>query len=45
MGMMRGEFESMSLLYSITPDFVPKPHAWGTYERLPQFHFFLCDFQ
>ncbi len=44
-GMMRGEFESMSLLYSITPDFVPKPHAWGTYQGLPQFHFFLCDFQ
>ncbi|KAL8641087.1 MAG: hypothetical protein Q9226_008675, partial [Calogaya cf. arnoldii] len=44
-GMMRGEFESMSLLYSITPDFVPRPHAWGTYHGLPQFHFFLCDFQ
>ncbi|CZT06936.1 hypothetical protein WAI453_012824 [Rhynchosporium graminicola] len=44
MGMMRGEFESMSLLYSLTPDFVPKPHAWGTYKTLSQFHFFLCDF-
>ncbi|KAF2649449.1 hypothetical protein K491DRAFT_721643 [Lophiostoma macrostomum CBS 122681] len=43
-GMMRGEFESMSLLHSITPEFVPKPHAWGTYHGLPQFHFFLCDF-
>lgn len=43
--MMRGEFESMSLLHSIVPDFVPKPHAWGSYHALPQFHFFLCDFQ
>ncbi|KAH4029375.1 hypothetical protein HBI55_120970 [Parastagonospora nodorum] len=43
-GMMRGEFESMSLLHSITPDFVPRPLDWGTYEALPQFHFFLCDF-
>jgi protein-ribulosamine 3-kinase len=45
LSMMRGEFESMSLLYEITPDFVPKPHAWGTYKGLPDFHFFLCDFQ
>ncbi|RKK89758.1 hypothetical protein BFJ68_g16633 [Fusarium oxysporum] len=43
-GMMSGEFESMSLLYLITPDFVPKPHAWGTYQSLPNLHFFLCDF-
>ncbi|KAL2268696.1 hypothetical protein VTJ83DRAFT_3542 [Remersonia thermophila] len=42
--MMRGEFASMSTLYSITPDFVPKPYAWGTYQSNSRFHFFLCDF-
>lgn len=45
MSMMRGEYESMSLLYSLTPNFLPKPHAWGSYQGLTQFHFFLCDFQ
>ena len=44
-GMIRGEFEGVSLLYFMTPDFAPRPHAWGTYQGLPQFHFFLCDFQ
>ncbi|CAO1598012.1 hypothetical protein XANCAGTX0491_001789 [Xanthoria calcicola] len=31
-GMMRVEFEGMSWLYFMTPDFVPRPHAWGTYQ-------------
>ena len=42
--MMNGEFESMSALYAISPDFVPKPHAWGSYKSIPDTHFFLCDF-
>ncbi|KAK7996733.1 hypothetical protein PG989_004773 [Apiospora arundinis] len=44
-GIMSGEFESMSLLFRIIPDLVPKPVTWGTYRDMPQFHFFLCDFQ
>ena len=43
--MMHGEFESMSALYSIVPDFVPKPHAWGSYRDIEDMHFFLCEFQ
>jgi protein-ribulosamine 3-kinase len=43
--MMHGEFESMSALYAIAPDFVPKPYAWGTYKDIEGMHFFLCDFQ
>ncbi|PGH12526.1 hypothetical protein AJ80_06687 [Polytolypa hystricis UAMH7299] len=42
--MLHGEFESMSALYATVPDFVPKPHAWGTYKKFDYMHFFLCDF-
>ena len=42
---MRGEFESMSAIHTLLPDFVPKPIAWGTYESIPDTHFFLCDFR
>lgn len=43
--MLHGEFESMSALYNVVPDFVPKPYAWGTYKNIADMHFFLCDFQ
>ncbi|KAI4224788.1 MAG: hypothetical protein L6R40_008416 [Gallowayella cf. fulva] len=43
--MMEGEFNSMSELYKLAPSFVPRPHAWGKFERAsPVTHFFLCDF-
>ncbi|KAF8428592.1 Fructosamine kinase-domain-containing protein [Tirmania nivea] len=42
--MLNGEFESMTALYATSPEFVPKPHAWGSYQSLPDTHFFLCDF-
>jgi protein-ribulosamine 3-kinase len=42
--MMNGEFESMIALYANSPDFLPKPHAWGSYRDQPDTHFFLCDF-
>jgi protein-ribulosamine 3-kinase len=42
--MMNGEFHSMSTLYDAMPDLVPKPLAWGTYEKQPDVHFFLCSF-
>ena len=43
--MMHGEFESMSATHALLPDFTPKPIAWGTYETVPDTHFFLCEFR
>lgn len=43
--MMHSEFESMRAIYALTPDFAPKPIAWGTYESTPDSHFFLCEFR
>lgn len=42
--MMLGEFTSMSAIYAATPDFCPRPIAWGSYVSIPGVHFFLCDF-
>lgn len=43
--MMHGGFESMSAIHALLPDFTPKPTAWGTYETVPDTHFFLCEFR
>ncbi|OIW34507.1 hypothetical protein CONLIGDRAFT_7607 [Coniochaeta ligniaria NRRL 30616] len=43
--MVLSEFESMTALYSVVPEFVPKPRAWGTYTTQPDTHFFLCEFR
>lgn len=43
--MMKGEFNSMTALYSVMPSFVPEPVAWGKYKASPpDTYFFLCDF-
>jgi protein-ribulosamine 3-kinase len=42
--MLEGEFESMSVIHSITPSFAPKPITWGTFESDDKLHFFICDF-
>jgi protein-ribulosamine 3-kinase len=42
--MMRGEYESMSTIYSVIPTFCPKPIAWGTYKSKPATYFFICQF-
>ena len=42
---LKGEFESTSAIRSITPDFVPKPIASGSYESLRDTHFYLCEFR
>ena len=42
--MMKGEFESMKVLHSVTPDFAPNPLTWGTFKSNPGLHFFLCSF-
>lgn len=43
--MVRGEFESMNAIYKVVPEFVPKPIGWGTYQTIPDTHFFLCEFR
>lgn len=43
--MVQGEFESMTAIYNLIPDSVPKPIGWGTYETTPDMHFFLCEFK
>ncbi|KAI0536124.1 Fructosamine kinase-domain-containing protein [Xylaria digitata] len=43
--MTLSEFESMSSIYMLQPDFAPKPIAYGTYETIPDTHFFLCEFR
>ncbi|KAJ5471630.1 hypothetical protein N7530_008987 [Penicillium desertorum] len=43
--MVHGEFESMTAIYNLIPNSVPKPIGWGTYETIPDTHFFLCEFK
>ncbi|KAF2261381.1 hypothetical protein CC78DRAFT_500107 [Lojkania enalia] len=43
--MLHSEFESMTAIYQLVPDFAPKPIAWGTYETIPDTHFFLSEFR
>ena len=43
--MVQGEFESMTAIYNLIPDYVPKPIGWGTYETISDTHFFLCEFE
>lgn len=35
----------MTALYGASPNIVPKPLAWGTYDTNPDIHFFLCQFR
>ena len=42
--MMEGTFAAESALYSIVPEHVPKPLAWGTYRSEPDIHYYICDF-
>ncbi|KAI1134033.1 Fructosamine/Ketosamine-3-kinase [Hypoxylon sp. FL0543] len=41
---LKGEFESTAAIYSITPEFCPKPIAWGTFAGDPTLHFYICKF-
>ncbi|KAK4142025.1 Fructosamine kinase-domain-containing protein [Dichotomopilus funicola] len=38
---LKGEYEATAAIYAITPDFCPKPIAWGTLETAPDTHFYL----
>jgi fructosamine-3-kinase len=43
--MLEGEFNSMSELYSVAPNFVPEPYTWGKLNvSNPDTYFFLCEF-
>lgn len=41
---LRGEFEGTSAIHAITPNFCPKPIAWGTFRNDPNSHFYVCKF-
>ncbi|KAF3056226.1 Alcohol dehydrogenase [NADP(+)] [Daldinia childiae] len=41
---LKGEFESTLAIYNISPDFCPKPIAWGTFASDPTSHFYICKF-
>ncbi|KAK8012239.1 hypothetical protein PG991_009614 [Apiospora marii] len=43
--MVEGEFTSMKAIHTLLPDFAPAPIAHGTYELVPDTHFFLCEFR
>lgn len=43
--MTRSEFQSMSAMHQVAPEFVPIPIASGTLAAVPDTHFFLCEFR
>jgi protein-ribulosamine 3-kinase len=43
--MVHSEFESMQAIHNLTPEFAPKPIAWGSYSSVPDTHFFLCEYR
>ncbi|KAL8893831.1 MAG: hypothetical protein Q9192_004879, partial [Flavoplaca navasiana] len=44
--MCEGEYESLKEIYQVSPDFVPKPFAWGRYrEPQPEIYFLLAEFR
>ena len=44
--MCEGEFESLKAIHAVTPDFVPKPYAWGKYRQEdPETYFLLAEFR
>ena len=44
--MCEGEYESLKEIYQVSPDFVPRPFAWGRYrEPQPEIYFLLAEFR
>lgn len=41
---LKGEYESTSAIYAITPDFCPKPIAWSTFKTDKGSQFYICKF-
>ncbi|XMA09023.1 hypothetical protein WAI453_001814 [Rhynchosporium graminicola] len=42
--MVPSEFQSMGVLYNVIPEMVARPVGWGSYESVPDTHFFVCEF-
>ncbi|KAI0127175.1 Fructosamine/Ketosamine-3-kinase [Xylariales sp. AK1849] len=42
--MLRGERHSMVAFHAVTPNFAPRPLAWGTFSYKSDLPFFLCHF-
>ncbi|KAF9892787.1 hypothetical protein FE257_000376 [Aspergillus nanangensis] len=45
LAMVHGEYESMKSIYSVLPDFAPRPITYGTYQETADTHFFLCEYK
>jgi hypothetical protein len=43
--MLSSEHESMKAIHSLTPEFVPKPIAWGKYDSIPDTYFILSEYR
>ncbi|KAI1258534.1 Fructosamine kinase-domain-containing protein [Xylariaceae sp. FL1019] len=41
---LKGEFESTAAIHAFTPDFCPKPIAWGSFNSDADTHFYICKF-
>ncbi|OIW23750.1 hypothetical protein CONLIGDRAFT_657379 [Coniochaeta ligniaria NRRL 30616] len=41
---LKGEFQATSAIYAITPDFCPKPIAWGSLQCENDAHFYVCKY-
>lgn len=41
---MKGEFEATSSIYSIANDFSPEPITYGTFQSIPDSHYYICKF-
>ena len=42
--MLRSEFEGISAIHSVVPEFVPQAIAWGTYASSSSTHYYLAEF-
>ena len=44
--MCEGEFESLKAIHAVSPNFVPKPYAWGKYlQEKQETYFLLTEFR
>ncbi|KAK7998765.1 hypothetical protein PG991_014440 [Apiospora marii] len=42
--MMEGTYISEKLIHSFVPEHVPAPLAFGSYESIPNMHYYICDY-
>ena len=43
--MLNSEHESMKVIHSVTPDFIPKPMTRGKYDSIPDTYFILSEYR